>query len=62
MAIPSPIEAPLAEIDDQHAGALSLLRTLSRCSPHDAAGLRQRLRAGLQVYVDKVVALANETT
>jgi hypothetical protein len=61
MPIPLPIEAPLAEIDDLHNGTLTTLRVISRCNPRDADALRQRLRAGLQVYVDKVIAVANET-
>lgn len=60
MAIPTQADRDMAEIDALHGCVMTALRTQQHAAPRDLDGMRVRLRATLQGYVDAVLALARD--
>lgn len=60
MAIPTAYDRSLGEIDDAAGSIMIQLRIMRHAAPNDVPLMRSVLRERMQLYVDKVFALADE--
>jgi hypothetical protein len=62
MPIPTAFDHQLADVEIAATGITSLIRTMHFCGDARAvSGMRSRLRSELQAFVDKAMALADES-